>query len=173
MTRRPIFELHIRPMFRQIDIAHMVRLPANKRIDLSSYDDVRAHHAKILTELRSASPMPTMATGGPWPAEWITLFERWGAEFGRLDVLVATDLKLQLTAPDRYLLTCRVAVPTPQSAAWFELQPPNRYQLVLERRGADGPKTLDVEERIKGPLPTNQIVVIDAAGEHPLPLPSA
>ena len=42
------------------------------------YIDVKANAAEILKRLKSEDrTMPPVADDGPWPEEWITLFERW------------------------------------------------------------------------------------------------
>jgi len=72
------FKLHIAQMFRKDpDINHMKPVG----LDLSSYDDVKARANDILDRLKDPdSPMPPVADGGPWPEEWISLFERWIGE---------------------------------------------------------------------------------------------
>ena len=81
MTERtPVFELHIRPMFRGIDRDHM-----RFAFDLWDYDQVRENADGILARLQA--DMPTEATGGPWPDEWVTLFARWmDSGFPRLEL---------------------------------------------------------------------------------------
>jgi hypothetical protein len=76
MNRPVSFGLHIRPLFRaDPDVTHMKR----KSIDLSSYDDVRDNSDEILRrlKLRDQYMMPPASADGPWPDEWIALFERW------------------------------------------------------------------------------------------------
>jgi hypothetical protein len=47
----------------------------------TSYDQVKAQAARILSRLKNEDdPMPPADEGGPWPQEWITLFERWITE---------------------------------------------------------------------------------------------
>jgi hypothetical protein len=41
--RKPVFELHIRPLFRLLDRQHMLF-----KLDLWDYDAVKAHSAEIL-----------------------------------------------------------------------------------------------------------------------------
>src|SRR4029453_12750486 len=78
VANRPTsFAPHPPRMFRpNPDVAHMVPIG----IDLSSHDEVKANAAAILERLR-ADPddgmMPPAGSGGPWPEEWIALFERW------------------------------------------------------------------------------------------------
>jgi hypothetical protein len=78
MANRPTsYRLHIRPLFTPTDIDHMNRLG----LDLASHDDVKNNSGAILDRLRDAgNPMPPTADGGPWPDEWIALFERWIVE---------------------------------------------------------------------------------------------
>ena len=73
-NRATSFKLHIRPLMRKIDIDNM-----KFKFDLSQYADVVANANGILGRLNgSAGPvMPPENQGGPWPEEWIQLFERW------------------------------------------------------------------------------------------------
>jgi hypothetical protein len=77
MSRPTSFGLHIRPLFRDKDVEHM-----SFKFDLSKYDDVKANSARILQRLKATddSMMPPADDGGPWPEEWISLFERWIGE---------------------------------------------------------------------------------------------
>ena len=72
--RTTSYALHIRPLFRQVDIDHMAAFGVN----LAAHEDVRANAATILTRLQDPSkPMPPVVDNGPWPEEWIALFDRW------------------------------------------------------------------------------------------------
>src|SRR5438876_741752 len=84
-STRPVrFELHIRPLVRLLDQDRMLIDPA-KRIDLWDYDQVRLNADKIINRLKA--DMPPGNYGGPWPQEWIALFQRWKDEgFLRLQV---------------------------------------------------------------------------------------
>src|SRR5262249_41493013 len=49
---------------------------------LWDYDSVKTHSAQILIKLKGPgepqlSVMPPAKTGGAWPSEWISLFDRW------------------------------------------------------------------------------------------------
>lgn len=73
MNRPVSFALHIRPLMRERDIEHMMF-----RFDLSKHEDVKANSAAILDRLKgNGNLMPPANDGGPWPNEWIDLFERW------------------------------------------------------------------------------------------------
>ena len=76
--RLPVFELHIRPMFRLLDQEHMLTLFGG-HVDLWDLDSVWQLRNKILLRLRLDTDrnMPGLDVGGPWPHEWIDLFERW------------------------------------------------------------------------------------------------
>ena len=77
--RATSYALHIRPMFTETDVAHM----RGAGIDLASYDDVKTKAATILKRLKGGPglrQMPPQTATGPWPDEWIALFERWTTE---------------------------------------------------------------------------------------------
>jgi hypothetical protein len=77
VNRPTSYVLHIKPLFTQIDIDHM----ADFGVDLGSYDGVKANARDIATRLKdAAAPMPPKDSGGPWPDEWIQLFDRWMSE---------------------------------------------------------------------------------------------
>ncbi len=64
------FGKDIRPLFRDSpDVDTMKQY----RIDLSSYDDVKAKASGIYARLTDG----TMPCDGPWPQERIALFKRW------------------------------------------------------------------------------------------------
>lgn len=75
MATRPSFENHIRQMFRVIDVESMRNM-----FDLSDYATVSQFSQEILWCLKGEGGrdvMPPVSEGGPWPEEWIALFERW------------------------------------------------------------------------------------------------
>jgi hypothetical protein len=178
--RRPLFELHIRPMFRLLDQVHMLRLSPANRVDLFDYQQVRGRYSEILEWLDSASPMPPMTHGGPWPREWIDLFTRWKETgFGKLGGGASSNLQLVLIASQRYLLSCDVALSDATAMAWFDVvqaRPEQQlYRIVVEQVDVANPTptTASIEESIRGPLTVNEVVVIDAVGEHRLPIPTS
>ena len=74
----PSFSNHISLMFRSIDTRHMAF-----RFDLADYDEVKRFSEDILKSLKGLEGrrvMPPIEDGGPWPEEWIALFERWITE---------------------------------------------------------------------------------------------
>jgi hypothetical protein len=66
----PSFAADVRPLFRPGDIDAMRRA---RGLDLSSYDQVSAHADAILGRLRAGS----MPCDGAWPADQVSLFEKW------------------------------------------------------------------------------------------------
>jgi len=68
LTGEVSFERDIRPLFREEDHEAMDWL-----LDLWSYEDVKAHAAEILAQLQAGN----MPCDGAWPAEQVTLFQRW------------------------------------------------------------------------------------------------
>lgn len=81
MNRPTSFKLHIRPLFRDLDVDHMANLGPFGSIDLNDPGAVADKSQQILARLRDEiDPMPPAVDGGPWPQEWIALFERWIAE---------------------------------------------------------------------------------------------
>ncbi len=78
-TTRVSFARDIRPLFRPIDVIHMV--PFKVWLDDYGYmadaaDDHR--HAADIRDFLSGARQPRMPIGGPfWTAEQLELFERW------------------------------------------------------------------------------------------------
>jgi hypothetical protein len=59
----------------------MINLGPFGSIDLNDHAAVAAKSQQILARLKDEfDPMPPIADDGPWPQEWIALFERWVAE---------------------------------------------------------------------------------------------
>jgi hypothetical protein len=115
--RNPIFELHIRPLFRLLDRQHMLRV--TEGMDLWDYDVVKTKSAVILQRVKgqgSKQTMPTSRTGGPWPSEWVGLFDRW-IQGGCRRLSLGTAKNLQL-GEDRdlgiFTLSCMTDVPDEQ-----------------------------------------------------------
>lgn len=172
-TRQPVFELHIRPMFRVIDWAHMLpKRIGTEQIDLWNYDFVSNHAKAIYEELTSAIPMPTRMTGGPWPEEWIAVFERWRSEgCKRLSLAAGSDYKLRLIGSS-LTLSCSATLQDVSSRAWFDFVDPlietRTYRLVEEplpdgQTGTPFPTT--IKEQILSTA-INSVVVEDSAGSR-------
>jgi len=186
MTERvPIFELHIRPMFRLLDRQHMLRV--NPALDLWNYDAVKNFAPAIVQRIGGANPsMPTPDAGGPLPSEWIAVFNRWiQGGFRRLASGAGRDYKLVKEADGRCTLSCTVDIPdTPQgdSTAWLDVvfagPPTASYQLLVYPGDAAPPpaNTIAVtcEERVDPVSAAAGVSVTDANGTQTVNLaPSA
>jgi hypothetical protein len=183
--RLPVFQLHIQPMFRLLDREHMLTL-FGPGVDLWDLDAVWQLRNKILVRLRleTDSNMPGLDVGGPWPPEWIDLFERWTQnptedDIGHHLVLASTagPYRLEAVSTERRLLRATVLAPSPGCRAWLSLDsvtPGQRaYTTYLEPAMPAQPAAetnLEIaEEFVKGGATT--VLVRDAGGSHQLTLP--
>lgn len=168
-ARVPVWELHIRPLFRRIDHEHMAWL------DLWDYDTVRDRHEVILLRLEEGG-MPPFDSGGPWPPEWVELFARWGKTgFQRLRLLAPNAAGYQLQQTSRWELSAFVPVPGDGWRVWLDIDstgPTERvYTLYGEPGGEDGPATeLRVRDRFQRGT-AQRVIVNDAHGRHEIPFP--
>jgi hypothetical protein len=116
--RTPVFELHVRPMFRSVDREHMLNIL--EEFDLWSYDVVKSSIDDILDSVENGR-MPPEGKGGPWPGEWIQLLRRWKETgFKRLDLgqgtyeVFSSDGEIELVA--------NFTLPAPGWAGWIQLE---------------------------------------------------
>jgi len=120
----PAFELHIRPLLRSLDREQM-----DFAFNLWHYPDVDpiGRFTLILNRLKSPAAdvvMPPPYSGGPWPAEWIALFERWLAAgaprlpLAQLDPASLTAARIAGTSLVR--LTAMANLPSAGHVAWIE-----------------------------------------------------
>jgi hypothetical protein len=162
--RIPIYELHIQPLFRLIDRAHMSLF-----FDLGDYDAVKQHAQKILLRLKHG--MPPESTGGPWPPELITMFGRW-ADAGCPRLLLGTGSNYQFTkSGGSYHLECSVNVPGDTAQCWLDivdLDPAHRsYRLYVQPGSAPGtPTPVTVSEDFDDAANITSVTVFDATGTH-------
>ena len=161
--RIPIYELHIRPLFRLLDQQHMFLF-----FDLWDYDAVKANAAIIAQRLRTS--MPPESTGGPWPPELVALFERWIAcGFPRLQMGRGTNFQLTKDGTS-YHLECTVEIPNDSAHAWLDIadiSPSNRTYRLYVDQGAGGqqaPTTIGVSDDFDEPATISAVRVIDVAG---------
>ena len=174
--RTPIFEMHILPMFRQLDRQHMLRVKST--LDLWDYDSVKSAATDIVGRAGGDTPsMPTAEVGGAWPSEWRALFSRWIAGgFRRLTLGLGRDYKLTKSG-EVFTLSCTTAIPNAadgDSTAWFDivdLSPGSAtFRLYVFPGEAVPPPadTVDVEvkEHVAAPSSAGGVTVIDAAGTH-------
>lgn len=171
MSRKPRFELHIRPMFRILDRDHM-----DSFADLFNYENVRSEFNNILGWVRGG--MPPERQGGPWPDEWVALFERWGQEnFPRLESSAATYTATR--GGDLVTLTARGRVENLSDRVWpqrlNEETSPRRYVLYREPSDtASGPGDFVTEPEVFPYVPgVDTVIVVDEAGEHTVPITAA
>lgn len=160
----PRFELHIRPLFRALDREHM-----RSQFDLWRYEDVASHVDSILS--RVAVDMPTLASGGPWPEEWVALLQRWrDGGLKRLEQGAATYSLSRVGA--RLILTAHGGYPAGGYRGWLELEDSS----TTERRYAlyfDAPDIADnnpgqsftFRERYAA-TDSRKVIVRDSSGDH-------
>jgi hypothetical protein len=173
--RTPVFEMHIRPLFRPVDRQHMLRVRPD--LDLWNYDAVKNFAPAILQRIGGPNPsMPTADVGGAWPSEWVALFNRWvQGGFRRLAIGTGRDFKLVKAADGRCTLSCKVDIPdTDQgdSTAWLDVvsagPPTASYQLVVYPGEAFPPpaQTFEItcQERVDPASAAAGVSVADANG---------
>ena len=173
--QRPFFELHIRPMFRLLDRAHMAW-----SLDLANYEEVRAHADVIARFLRRPPPqtMPTVDTGGPWPEGWIAVFEQWvDADCPRLEV-TAGVYAAQRIGNGNIIVSVDVDLDNGAAAAWPELEASAadvaEYTLYL-RPAPDGVKEPPRQTKSREVITDNSVTSIyinDADGRQSIPIDS-
>ncbi|HJQ37612.1 MAG TPA: hypothetical protein VKB93_10775 [Thermoanaerobaculia bacterium] len=170
--RTPYWETHIRPMFRPLDREHMLTfVDEARRFDLFDYDAVRSRADKILRALKRAPPrcMPFPEAGGPWPPEWIALFERWKTldcprlERGNASGWTATRNGDTVTLSGR--VTKQIADET-----WIDREGcsenPREYVLLLERGETSDEETVDRDVSFPATAGVDIVVIHDAAGRN-------
>jgi hypothetical protein len=185
LTPRPaVFELHIRHMFRTLDREHMSAL----LINLWKYNDTpqqQQFYQRILNRLKAPDPgvvMPPPDEGGPWPPEWLALFERWINEgMRRLDNATADATKFRAARdPGTTSVTIDGAGTKPSTGyvVWIEraYDPdrlyneylPDQFVLYQEQRSASPPTPtpFSFEDFFDVPMTVPQLTVIDSAGKH-------
>ena len=158
------FELHIRPLFRALDREHM-----RFRFDLWRYEDVASNVDLILS--RVSADMPTLPTGGPWPAEWVTLLQRWRDEgLKRLELGAATYTLSRVGA--RFVLSAQGNYPASGYRGWLELEGDStterRYTLYFDAPDtADGNpgQSFTFRERYIS-TDSRKVIIRDVVGDH-------
>lgn len=175
-----IFELHIRPMFRLIDQQHMMFFGDiwNYAALMETPEGETKTRAEIILDLVCAQDgfMPPNGFGGPWPQEWITLYQRWLHEgCGHLATGAADSYKAA-----RQSGNIRVQgvgnVPTPNFQVWLNLEVADRntplfeYTLFLMPPDGDQPAVQTpfvANDTINNaPAGLKTIIVNDAKGKH-------
>ena len=177
----PVYEIHIQPMFRLIDQDHMMGFGIN----LGDLNSVWTNRTEILGRVSPGGGMPPTNVGGPWPDEWVALFERWIAtgtdtEVGHHLVVAAPNsgnYRLTSGFGGRLQLSAIATPPSPGYRLWLDIDSitatQRTYTLVMEppypaQTGA-GTALTATETFAKGTL--TSIVINDANGQHTLPIP--
>jgi hypothetical protein len=125
--------------------------------------------------------MPGLPVGGPWPSEWINLFERWAQtptadDIGHHLVLAQPSGQYQLepVSAEKRRLHATVVAPSDGCRAWFALDSitsgQREYTLYLEPAHPAQPageSPLQARELFKKGDAT-KLLVHDAAGTHEL-----
>jgi hypothetical protein len=168
VNRVPIYELHIRPLFRLIDREHMKLF-----FDLTDYDALKKNAPQILPRLHNG--MPPASTGGPWPAELIDMFQRWvDAGFPRLTVGTGSDF-LFTKSGTSYHVECNVQAPNDTTQCWLDIvdvDPAHRgYRIYIQPNGdPPSPTSINVSDDFDDTANITSVTVIDAAGSHTVPV---
>jgi hypothetical protein len=175
MATRPVrYELHIRPLMRLIDRDNMIWA-----FDLWDYDQAQCHADAILQRLQA--DMPPAAYGGPWPAEWIAVFQRWKDEgFLRLDLGTVDANGYKATRDDtKVTLTGRGTTPTGGYRAWLDAvipeDQPREYVLYWEPpvpAGQPASTPFRAKAIFQASSAMSQVAVVDANGRHLVPIQS-
>lgn len=182
MARRIYFEQHIQPLIRELDREQMLTI----RPGLDLWDPVVVKNNAVVIEslLKNADPgsiMPPMLYGGPWPQEWISLFQKWMNDgFHSLELGTAT-LYEAMRFPDFVLITATVTKSDPKYSVWL-----NRYfgppktgglpDLVLYQELRDIVPPLITDEGLgifRIPAGVTSLRILDSAGLQTVPISAA
>ncbi|MFF2043543.1 hypothetical protein ACFVVX_24305 [Kitasatospora sp. NPDC058170] len=165
--RTPVFELHIRPMFRATDREHMAFA-----VDLWDFDSVVENADDILARIDGAG-MPPDADGGPWPEEWIALFRRWHTSGHKRLQPGTASFTLTRTA-SAVTVTATGTFPAAGFTGWLQLEnetdSAKTYALSLEPPDAPvagTPTAFTLKERYL-PTDTRLVFARDSAGVQQL-----
>jgi hypothetical protein len=154
-------------MFRAIDRDHML-----SRFDLWDYDQVVTHADALLARLEV--DMPTPASGGLWPAEWIGVFRRWkDSGFKRLELGTAQLMRAQVGS--KIVITGTGTFPAAGYRSWLQLEgdtdTARTYHLYFEapdQPTTGQPSPFSLRERYPA-SDTRPVYVLDASGLSELP----
>jgi hypothetical protein len=177
--RIPYWEIHIRPMFRTLDREHMLTYPdESRRFDLFDYTAVSSRADLILDALQVPPPhcMPFPEAGGPWPPEWIALFERW-KKLGcpKLDRGNGSNWKAVL-ADGVVTLSGTVTKKSVLDETWIEREGcsenPREYVLLVERGEDSQEESVERDVRFPATPSVTTVVIHDASGRNEVTITS-
>ena len=180
-----MFELHIRPLFRSLDREHM-----SFKINLWKYLDAPPaqrvpFYQRVLAKLKETDPaalMPPPNEGGPWPQEWLDLFERWVQDgAARLDRAAADPAQFKAvrdSTSGTVDLSAAGQKPSSGHVVWIERNydperlyneyHPNEFILYQEQRmpAAATPVPFAVDDFFDVPAVATTVTIVDANGPH-------
>ena len=188
MNRIPRFELHILPMIRTIDRERMIwwkDLHATETYYNASGEPLMSNILEIQKYLNGDDLRPIMPPkkfGGPWPEEWVLLYDRWVDEgCPRLLKALGKEYYARRDSDNTVFLLGVVSEPTPGKdfEVWFSRNSnyPQQffYDVWVEEhddvKGSSGEKELhmplsDIRSNVK------EITVSDKDGIHRIPIKS-
>jgi hypothetical protein len=180
MPRPLYFEIHIRPMFREIDQVHMKSM---FDIDLWDYGSVQTNINMIngfLTQHPSPNDanavMPPSDSGGPWPEAWLALWADWKQDPKSLPLGTGT-YEVRDSGGGMLRLQANGSPSKPNAAVWLERLPgrdiPPRFVL-YEEPPRDGIKGTDIAFILTEDFPPGSakyVEVTDSTGTHQVPYP--
>jgi len=182
--RRVYFESHIRPMFRALDREHM-SFKMNLWEYLGPPGPTRLEYEKIgnrLVSTASDTVMPPPEAGGPWPKEWIDLYQRWLADgaprLERATVDTSTLQAVRDTASGTVELQAGGTKPSGGHVVWLErhFDPSQLYNGYADdafdiyqeqiRLVSSGPTPFVAEDTFEFPSALTTLYVFDSVGRH-------
>jgi hypothetical protein len=123
--------------------------------------------------------MPVEGTGGPWPHEWVDLFNRWvDSDYARLELATTQTITVNKFAgsnPGTVFLAIRVTGNLPAGQTYrvwvdfeFDRKTPFEYVVYQEVGGGNFADTFDYTTDLpfSAPEAIQTIVVRDASGLH-------
>jgi len=142
------------------------------QVDLWDYDQVANSAERILGHLKAEDDrplMPPLGSGGPWPEEWVRLFQRWmETGFRRLELGTA---QYSFDGTSNLILAAGT-FPAAGFTGWLQIESETdaarAYVLYFEPPDAavaGSAGTFSLEEPCEGPE-TQSIDVRDSTGVH-------
>ncbi|MEL6562302.1 MAG: hypothetical protein AAFQ94_29285 [Bacteroidota bacterium] len=186
MNRIPRFELHILPMIRTIDKERMIwwkDLHATETYYDTSGKPLMDNIWKIQKYLKgegSRPVMPPVYYGGPWPDEWVSLFDRWVEEgCPRLSKASGRDYQADRENDNKVFLFGVVDAPSSGKSfeAWFSrnLNHPQQFFYEVWVEEHNDSKISSGEKELEMPVvnigsDVKEIFVSDINGIHSIPI---
>ncbi|HXC57512.1 MAG TPA: hypothetical protein VNU97_19590 [Rhizomicrobium sp.] len=178
VDKPPNFEMHILPMIRAVDRAHMLG-----DLDLYDYDVVKAYAQRILAHLQGTpdsagvgaggqAMMPPQAYGGPWPRGWIQTFSDWASGSFPRRAYTKGSYTAQRFGDGTVQVEAIVTVPNDDDGAWLEPLSTSGGEAkfaLYYRPGTSGkPASLTSDEMAA--KDTKTVVIVDSNGPQSVPI---